>query len=224
MTGKKIFSILITLFLPTLAAAATPTITCHCFTDRTYNAAHPAKTDPYFLATTQNSFFAAVFGIDKKIVVIKKQTGTSADDLWIAYWVGVQTNISAEELLQQKLTLSSWREVIAANGGAVKKLTENFRRELRSGVSDEFLARIVVEDILFQRHLLSKEEMVRVRREWIGNQELILSVLIASKTDKSATQLYREIKKGKSWGALLLDAKIDPRNLQNAVATLLGKK
>jgi hypothetical protein len=78
--------IIMLLLLP-MPALATSAITCHCFTDRFYNAERPAAADPYLLATTQNSFFAVVFNTDKKTIVIKKQQGTSSDDLWIAFWV-----------------------------------------------------------------------------------------------------------------------------------------
>ena len=68
-----------TLLLATIAlsspAQAIPTITCHCFTDRSYDPARPALADPYFLAMTQNTLFALTFKIDKKTVVIKKQQG-----------------------------------------------------------------------------------------------------------------------------------------------------
>ena len=57
--------LMISLMLP-LPALAIPAITCHCFTDRSFNPAKPALADPYFLATTQNSFFAAIFNVDKK--------------------------------------------------------------------------------------------------------------------------------------------------------------
>ena len=65
--------ILITLPIPVVAM---PAITCHCFKDRSYDAARPAAADPYFLATTQNSCFAIVFNTDKKNIMMKKQQGS----------------------------------------------------------------------------------------------------------------------------------------------------
>ena len=94
------------LLLTTIAlsspAQAIPTISCHCFTDRSYDPARPALADPYFLAMTQNTLFALVFKIDKKSVVIKKQQGVSSDDLWIAYWIAAKSGQSPEGLLQAK--------------------------------------------------------------------------------------------------------------------------
>ena len=46
-------------FLTPLAAVAMPTINCHCFRDRSFDPQQPQAADGYFLATAQNSFFAA---------------------------------------------------------------------------------------------------------------------------------------------------------------------
>ena len=83
-------------------AQAIPAITCHCFTDRSFDPAKPALADPYFLAMTQNTLFALVFKIDKKTVVIKKQQGVSSDDLWLAYWIAAKSGQLPEGLLQAK--------------------------------------------------------------------------------------------------------------------------
>lgn len=91
VTNNKILFCFILMYTLPISAYAIPAITCHCFTDRSYDAAHPAAADAYFLATTQNAFFALVFNTDKKSVVMKKQQGTSPDDLWIAYWVASKT-------------------------------------------------------------------------------------------------------------------------------------
>ena len=58
------YLILLALVLAPLPAAAIPAITCHCFTERAYDPALPFVADPYFLATTQNSFFAAAFAVE----------------------------------------------------------------------------------------------------------------------------------------------------------------
>lgn len=111
----------ILLMLP-VPASAIPTITCHCFTDRSYDAAHPAAADPYFLATTQNSFFAAAFGVDKKRIVINKQKGVSVDDLWVAYWLAARSGADPATLIQERTTKGSWRQVAAVSTIPAKSL------------------------------------------------------------------------------------------------------
>jgi hypothetical protein len=105
---------------------AMPAITCHCFTDRSYDAAHPGTTDPYPLATTQNSFFALVFNTDKKTVVFKKQQGTSPDDLWIAYWVASRSGTSPESLLKERGNEETWHELIRRKRISEKSLGARF--------------------------------------------------------------------------------------------------
>ena len=224
VTSKKVYlSLMILLMLP-VPALAIPAITCHCFSDRSYDPANPAKADPYFLATAQNSFFAAVFTVDKKTVVIKKQTGTSADDLWIAYWIASRSGLSAEGLLQDRSAKESWREVSAQRGLAAKSLGDRFWRELQAGVPSAGLAQAVVDGILLQYHLLGEGDVTAMRTEWAGNQEIILSALIAAKTGRPAKQLYREVKTGtRSWGALLQEAKVSPADIQREIGNLLKK-
>jgi len=72
--------IIFMLLLHPMPVRAIPAISCHCFTDRSYDAARPAAADPYFLASIQNSFIAIVFNTDKNNIVIKKQQGTSSMD------------------------------------------------------------------------------------------------------------------------------------------------
>ena len=91
-------SLNILLLLPLSSPVATA-ITCHCFIDRSYDPARPSLADPYLLATAQNSFFAALFNVDKKTIVMKKQAGGSSDDLWVAYWVASKSGRTAETIL-----------------------------------------------------------------------------------------------------------------------------
>lgn len=224
MFSKNFFLILISLLLFPLMATGAPTITCHCFTDRSYDAAHPAKTDPYFLVTTQNSFFAALFVVDKTTVVIKKQSGTSNDDLWIAYWLASRSGISADILLRQRSEVASWREVVAGQRISFKKDDAGFQHELQNEASSPVLAQIIVDTVLLKRRLLTAGEIAAMRTEFAGNQEMIIAALIANNYHKSAVDLYRKVIKGdRSWGMLLLEANINPARLQHEVDRMFEK-
>ena len=200
-------------------AFAIPAIACHCFTDRSYDAAHPAAADPYFLATTQNSFFAAAFGIDKKTIVINKQRGVSADDLWVAYWIAARTGADPATLIQERTTKGSWRQVATVSAIPVKSLGTRVADALKANAADERLANAVVDELLLRFRFYGEPELTALRKAGAGNQELVLAGLVAAKIRQPTIQLYRNVRGGStSWGALLQRAKIDPAEIQSEVA------
>ncbi|GAC1471351.1 MAG: hypothetical protein PVSMB11_07080 [Desulfuromonadaceae bacterium] len=209
------------LLLPASSPAATA-ITCHCFTNRSYEPSRPALADPYFLATTQNSFFAALFNADKKMIVMKKQTGSSADDLWVAYWVASRSGSTGEALLVARGKKRSWQEVIVPLGLPAKSLGERFAVEAATGASSARLAQEIVDDVLVRHRLLGEQELTALRKERASNQEVIITALITARVRRPAVQIYRDVKNGlKSWGALLGEAKIQASAIQSEFVTLL---
>ncbi len=218
------FLILVLLLTLPITALAIPAISCHCFTDRSYDPARPALADPYFLATTQNSFFSAVFATDKKGIVMKKQKGTSSDDLWIAYWVAGRGGVgNADTILQAKQGKETWQEVFSSLGLSGKKFGTRFAASLKTKTSTAQLAEAVVDDLLIQYKLLNEAELTKLRKAGGMNQEVILTALIAVKTRQPAFQIYSTVKKdSKSWGTLLTRAKIEPAGIQNEFISLLN--
>lgn len=220
-TSKSCLLALLLLALP-LPALAIPAITCHCFTDRSYDPAHPTAADPYFLATTQNSFLALALNAEKRTIVLKKQRGASADDLWVAYWLASRTGVSAESLLENRKAKENWKDAVAGSGIDTRSLPPQFAKELHSGASSEALARKVVDDLLIGYRLINEAELAAVRKNWATNQEVIIASIIASKTRRPARQIHLEAKNGKkSWGGLLQTAGIDTSAIEEEIETLL---
>ncbi|MDD5104328.1 MAG: hypothetical protein PHC49_01820 [Desulfuromonadaceae bacterium] len=222
VTGTKILLCLSLWFLFPLSAYAIPAITCHCFTDRSYDTAHPAAADPYFLATTQNSFFAIVFNTDKKSIVMKKQQGTSPDDLWVAYWVASKAGKIPDSLLLAKSKSDSWKNVLVPLNLPLKSLGARFSNALNANVPSDRLSEAVVDELFLKDRLLGERDVADMRKAGANNQELIIATVIATKTKQSAKQLYLEVKAGtKTWGSLLSWTKIDTKNMQQEVANIL---
>lgn len=207
-----------------LTAQAIPAITCHCFTERAFNPAKPAVADPYFLATTQNSFFAAVFNVDKKGVVMLKQQGVSADDLWVAYRLSQKTGRPAESLLQARKGKGGWKEALAPLALPLKTMGPAFVRELNAGTAASGLARIVVDELLVSYRLMGEAELAILRRAGASHQELILAALLAARTGQPARKLYFDVSKGAAtWGALLQGGGLDPAAIHQEISTLVQK-
>jgi hypothetical protein len=208
------------LLIPSLCHAI-PAITCHCFTDRSYDPARPALADPYFLATTQNAFFAHAFGVDKKSIVIKKQQGVSSEDLWIAYALAARTGKDPEILLQERKGKGSWQQVAASlklQGGGIAE-------SLKTGASDERLAERVVDELLLRYRFYAEAELIAMRKAGAGNKELILAALLADRSRQTKTQIYRTIKsRADSWGGLLYRAKLNNSGeIQGEIGKMMGR-
>lgn len=207
-----------------LPAQAVPAITCHCFTDRSFDPARPAVADPYFLAMTQNSFFAVVFNVDRKAIVMKKQQGASADDLWIAYRLGTSAGVAPESLLQAKQSRATWPEVLAQLHLSAGDPGTRFAGALKARGGADRLAAAVVDDLILHYRLLGDGELAALRQLGATNQELILGTVIAARKRQAVRKVYLEVKSGKkSWGAQLQEARIDTREMQREVAVLLRR-
>ncbi|MBT1072857.1 hypothetical protein [Pelotalea chapellei] len=214
----------IMLLMAPLPALAIPAITCHCFTDRSYDPARPTMADPYFLATSQNSFFAAAFKIDKKMIVMKKQRGVSATDLWVSHWLASKTGTDPESLLQARKTKATWQQVITPLRVPEKAIGKQFAEALKANAADDRLADLVVDELLLRFRLYGEAELGTMRKAGAGNQEIILASLIAFKTRQPPSALYHEVKKGsKSWGTQLTYADIAPAEIQKEYEGLINR-
>lgn len=203
-------------------ALAIPAITCHCFSNRSYDPLHPTVADPYFLASAQNSFFAAAFAVDKKTIVIKKQKGVSPEELWIAYWMGARSGVDPDALLQARKTKDTWGQVADSSGISATSQGGRAGAALRANVADVKLADAIVDDLLLRFRFYGEGELTSLRRAGAGNQELILGSLIATRTRQTATLVYTSVKGGSaSWGGELQRAKIEPGEIQEAITSLV---
>lgn len=201
--------------------AAQPAITCHCFTERSFDGTRPAAADPYLLATTQNSFLAQVFGVDKMAIVVKKQQGVSSDDLWIAYRLASLSGTPAESLLQT-VQQKSWAGVVADLRLSKKRLGARFAAAVLADASAPRLAAAVVDDLLLSARLLGDRELVALRRAGATNQEAIIAAVVAAKLRQPPPQLLREVRSGsRSWGSLVQRAGIDVKEMQREIGALM---
>jgi len=207
-----------------LPAKAIPTITCHCFKDRTYDAAQPSAADPYFLASTQNTFFALVFNIDRTSVVLMKQQGVPADDLWIAYWIASRSSGDANSLLEARAKGNSWHDVLKPIPLDPQQVGAHLSKALAAKESAPQMAAGVVDQLLTEYELQNGGELDELRGAGASNQEVILATFLAKRTGQPAPKILASVRSGRqSWGAMLHAAGIDGKNLQQWVADTMKR-
>ena len=222
LTCRHLYQVLLLFVLFPAAGRAIPAITCHCFTDRSYDPKKPTAADPYLLATTQNSFLSAAFAVEKKTIVIKKQGGAAADDLWIAYWLAARSGRDVETLLQERKGKGSWRQVATPLAIVDNAPGARVAAAFKKDAPDEQLAMAVVDELLLRFRFHSETELAQLQQAGASHQEKILTGLIAAKSRQPANRIYRQVKESKtSWGELLQRAQISSTEIQAEVTALV---
>ena len=205
-------------------AQAIPAITCHCFTERTFNEAQPAAADPYFLAAAQNAFFANAFNIDRQAVVMLKQQGADTDNLWVAYWIASRTADDPDRLLRSKTQDTTWQEVLAPMQIPQESLGSRFSQALSASLPADRLAKAVVDELLVGYQLLDENQLAALRKAGAPNRELILAAVLATRAGRSARQIFHDVTSGaRTWGAMLHASGIDGKNLPQVVTDTLKR-
>lgn len=164
-------------FLLALATSASgaPTISCHCFQERSFDPAEPRQVEPYLLATTRNSFLAVAFGQSKKEIVRLRMTGTPGADLWIAYYLASKTDIPARKLMQSREKADSWSSVLAAQGIDPMQTGPYFARALTGGKKDRKLADAAADETIAAVTGTVPEELRQFRQRGADTGEIILA-------------------------------------------------
>jgi hypothetical protein len=194
---KKLVMLLCFIILPAPVLAASTTV-CHCFKDRSFDSASPGKSDEYLLATTQNSFLAAVFNIDKKYVVKTKMSGGSGTDLWIAHFLAQKTGINAQKLISDRRTAGSWKSVVSQNKIEFSTLGEEFKTALTAGAADKRLAAVIADQMLVARFNTKPAEIKKLRDSGANTKEVILAAFLSLKSGHSSFNYYDSVAKNKS--------------------------
>ena len=204
--------------LPTPAGA----VACHCFKDRTFDPAHPEKSEPYVLATTQNSFFAASFGIPKKAVVQARMSGAGSADLWVAYYSARPLRRRAGELMAERGGFSSWAETLKGGERAPGGFSPRFQEAIDSGSSDGTLASLAAAETLVLHLGTGWKELEALIAGGASTAEMVAASLLSRWTGRPPTALWEDVrKKGTTWGGLLHRLDLPPAEVEGAVRRLV---
>jgi hypothetical protein len=215
--------VLLSLLFPAAATLLAAPVSCHCFRDRTFDPANPAKADPYLLATTQNSFFAVAFGIPKKALVQAKMKGVSGDDLWIAYYVGSILRLPPGSLMASKEKTGSWKEVLENRRVPLDPLGRRFLTLLERRESDAALAAAATGEVLSRTLRITPDTLDPLLARGLPTGKIVIATLLARWSGVSAPALLEDVESGKAtWGSLLSGLGIHPDALEERIGLLIG--
>ena len=194
----KILLALLLLLIPTLTTAES-TISCHCFQDRTFNHRDTAAADPYFLATTQNSFISLLYGVEKSSLVRAKMSGTSGSYLWILFDVAARSQQEIDNIDKIYGQTKNWNAVFKKLNLTLPQLGKKY---WKLGNNSELLADYIVNLQLSKQFGVEVSDLKNWHKLGMTRKELILANLL----DGDPITLFNQVNSGtQTWGKLLYD-------------------
>ena len=194
---KNLLCLLI-LLIP-IGAGAESTINCHCFQDRIFDHRDTAAADPYFLATTQNSFISLIYGVDKRALVKAKMSGTSGAHLWILFDVATRSKQDINKVTEVYQHTKRWREVFKELQLSQQQLGEKYWQQSNN---PELLADHIVDLQLNQYFSVTADQIKNWRERGMNRKELILTLLLKGEP----LTIYNQVNSGmQTWGKFLYD-------------------
>lgn len=199
---------------PASLAVAAPTVTCHCFRNRSFDPADPPAADPYILANARSSLLSATFGVSKASLVRAVMGGTAPEDLWIAHWTAARTGRDADALLAAASEAGSWRAALAGANG----LPPPFEAALARGARPEELAALAVDDVLAARLGADAAALGALRAAGARSEQVVVSIFLAERLKVPAAAVYARFRDGgATWGTLLHEAGLAPEGIEGAM-------
>jgi hypothetical protein len=209
-----VLSLVLALAVAPAASLAAPTVTCHCFRNRSFDPADPPAADPYILAATRSSLLSASFGVPKGPLVKAVMTGTAPEDLWVAHWSAARTGRAATWLLEAVSETGSWRATLAGTKG----LTPEFEASLAQGASTAVLAGLAVDDVLATRLGAERASLAALRAAGATTEQVIVATFLSPRLKVPAADVLARFRSGKTtWGTLLQEAGLAPEQIEAAI-------
>lgn len=211
------------LVFPAGAVAAGPS--CHCFRDREFDPANPDKSDEYLLATAANSLLSAAYEVPKRGIVEARMSDISGEDLWISTYAAFRQGAQPAVLMSARKAAASWRDALGSRSGQLESLGPRFVGALAEGAGDAALARIAAAETLAARLGTSWAELEDLIGRGATLQETVLAALIGPWSSRTASEVYTDVKVGKSgWSRLLVAVNRIPKQMEVEVKKALREE
>jgi len=217
-----VFFFIVFLLPANAALAEESTINCHCFTDRTYDHQNPEKVVPYLLATTQNSFLAVAFNVQKFRLVKDLMSGVPSEQLWISHYVAARSGLDTKSVMTMRQIKGSWREALEEAGLSQAQLSPAILAALDKA-DEELLANAVVDEALLYLMRVDSKQLAKVRSAGADNREAILSSFLAKRTGQAAPEIYQSVQdKQTNWGTLAIINNVQIGDMEQEIKAILN--
>jgi DNA-binding CsgD family transcriptional regulator len=219
----KTFLLLVALVLFCLESApfsfAESTLTCHCFTERSYNPADKHASDEYILVTSFNSLLSKFYGIPKRqIVMIKMSEGVSQDELLVSLKVAKITKINLRKFLGLRHENKTWAEIISglSQNKAIKE--DKILQAIRAGMSVNEAGARVIDEMIAQFYQVPGEEIAKLKMAGLNEKEIALLLLLAEAGgNKPETLMEQYTIHGRSWSEIAYNLGVKPETVGQLV-------
>lgn len=196
---------------------------CHCFRDRSYDPSKKFAADEYILVTSFNSLLSAWSGVSKQSLIMAKMSGTGANDLSAALWLGGQTGRSYLEILRIKDNEGSWVRTMTLIG---KGSGDDWTRHLLQGDRSDADITLRAEQALLAAYFgVKKERVGQLLGNGLKTREIALAMALSARTGRSTQEIIEATRKGgKSWGEMLNELAMVPEDSGALVESLRPAK
>jgi hypothetical protein len=146
-------------------------------------------------------------------------TGTAAEDLWVAHFAGARSHQPPAALLDLRRDRGAWGATLAGLPG----LDGPFAAALTSGSDSRALASLAVDEVLVSRLHVAPAAVKSLHDTGATPEERILATVLAIHLSTPTLPLVINVRAGKaSWGEVLRDARLSPRDLDGLIRRLVG--
>lgn len=203
------------LCIPLSVFADDEVASCHCYQNQGVDK-DGIVSDDLLLTTTQNSIMSVIYQVSKEVVVQNKMLGTGGGDLWVAFELAKQTHRPWDQLLLQRRQSGSWYAVLQNQGLGLPKV-------LKDEPEDSW-GRIIVDSQAIQLFGVGMEDVKSLRKQGVGDQEILLAAMLSWKTGRPSKLIYQEaLAQNSGWGTLALVANIPADNIDGLVQAAIQR-
>lgn len=205
---------------------AESTITCHCFTDRSYNPADRFAADDYILATSFNSLLARFYNIPKRqIVMIKMNEGMAQDDLLVSLKIAKITGIDLRKFLSLHSDNKTWAAIISdlSQQEAIKK--DEILEAVRSGMAAEEAGVMIADEMMAEFFHIKHEKIQALRKFGLNEKEMTLIFIMSHVSELPPEALLEQYKKqGRSWSEIAFYLGLEPKTAGQLILAYPAKQ